>query len=225
MSTFNAFYVRRQASDDAIKAAIVSLYPTAGIQILPEFIGAIPSRDDLSPPEQKLKELSASLKTDVIWVTFQTTAGSFIFHRWEAGEQVRALWYACANEGTWDRVNGNAEPWEAKEFWSRVALEGLLKSVETEAERQNLKQLWKDKIIRQGQNEPEVNCEDVVRAVMEYYNLFSDGKPATAHPVAVTAGGKNKPEKEYGCLYFLLVVLALIVFALIGVSTVIKRLF
>src|SRR6185503_2065429 len=118
MSTYNAFYVRKQAVDDATRAEILSLYPKAQIQLLSDFIGAILSREDIEPPEQKLAELSAKLATDVIWVTFQTTAESFIFHHWRSGEQLRALWYGCASEGTWDRAEGQAEPWETEEFWS-----------------------------------------------------------------------------------------------------------
>ena len=109
MGTFNAFYIRKQATDEATKAAIARLYPDADIQILPEFVGAILSSDnlDFGLKEQELKNISASLKTDLIFVLYQTTAGSFIFHHWRDGEQLRALWYGCASEGTWERAEGD----------------------------------------------------------------------------------------------------------------------
>ena len=175
MSTFNAFYVRKQG-DEATKAAIAVLYPKADIQILPEFVGAILSRDDIEPPEQKLKELSASLGTDVIWVTFQTAAESFIFHHWRAGDQLRALWYGCADEGIWGRAEGEAEPWEAEEFWGEEALKGAVECAETESEQRKLRRLWKDRVIRKGQTDPSVSSEDAVHAVMEHYGLFDSNQ-------------------------------------------------
>ena len=124
--TYNAIYIRKQAADDAMREAILSLYPKAKFEIPPDFIGAVLSRNDIKPPEMKLADLSSKFATDVIWVTCQTTAESFIFHHWRTGKQLRALWYGCACEGTWERVEGEAEPWEAEEFWSQDALESSL---------------------------------------------------------------------------------------------------
>src|SRR4026207_2141695 len=98
MSTYNAFYVRKQVADDVTRAAMLSLFPDAKIEVTPHFIGAVLSRGAIEPPEPALADLSAKLGTDVIWVTFQTTAESFIFHHWRAGLQLRALWYGCARE-------------------------------------------------------------------------------------------------------------------------------
>lgn len=162
MSTYNAFYVRKQAAEDSTRAEILSLYPKAQIQVSPDFIGAILSRDCIEPPEKKLAELSAKLATDVIWVTYQTTAESFIFHHWRSGEQLRGLWYGCAHEGTWERAEGQAEPWETEEFWSEEALESSLECAESDSARRKLERLWKEKIIRKGQTEPIVSSEDAV---------------------------------------------------------------
>src|SRR5437868_14237333 len=100
LSTYNAFYVGKRAAEDTAREAILSLYPKARIEVTEDFIGAVLSDDVVEPPEQTLSELSAKLETDVIWVTYQTTAESFIYHHWRAGKQLRALWYGCANEGT-----------------------------------------------------------------------------------------------------------------------------
>lgn len=66
MSTYNAFYVRKQAADDVTRAAIVSLYPKARIETSADFVGAVLTRGDSEPAEQRLLELSAKLGTDVI---------------------------------------------------------------------------------------------------------------------------------------------------------------
>jgi hypothetical protein len=222
MSTYNAFYVRRQGSDDATRGAIAGLYPKAKVQMLPEFVGAILSRNDMEPPEQKLKELSASLRTDVIWVTFQTTAESFIFHHWREGEQLRVLWYGCAEEGVWGRAEGQVEPWEADEFWSEEPLEAALECAETESEQGKLRRLWKDRVIRKGQTDPSVSSEDAVLAVMEHYGLFNDDAPLSQSS-STQSNKKGKSKSGYGCLVVLLLIVAFVVFAIIGVVAVIKK--
>ncbi len=181
MGTFNAFYVRKQATDDATRTAILRLYPQARIDISAGFIGGVLSRDDLDPAEQELAELSRQLGTDIIWVTFQTTAESFIFHHWRAGSQLRALWYGCAREGTWDRVEGKPEPWERGAFWDEESLESLLQSAETDTEKHRLQQLWNDGVLQRGETTTTVSSEDAVQAVMEHYHLFADEEiPASA---------------------------------------------
>lgn len=173
MGTYNAFYVRKQAADEATRAAILNLYPRARIQeMLPDFIGAILSPDEYEPPEQRLAEMSAKLATDIIWVGYQSTAGSFVFHHWRSGTQLRALWYGCRDEGTWDRAEGQAEPWEAQYFWSEEDLESLLECAETDLERRKLEQLWKEKVIRKGQTEPIGGDREAAHAVLEHYKLF-----------------------------------------------------
>lgn len=187
MSTFNAFYVRKQAREDAAREAMLSLYPKAHIQVLPDFIGAVLPRNNVEPPEKKLAELSTRFATEVIWVTYQTTAGSFIFHHWRAGEQLRALWYGCANEGTWDRAEGQPEPWEAEEFWSDDALASAVECAESDSERRKFERLWQERIIRKGQTEPSVSSEDAVHTVMEHYALFDPGFGDAADVPAVDA--------------------------------------
>ena len=49
MSTFNAFYVRKKATDKATRTAMLSLYPDACIETFDDFIGALLDADDLEP--------------------------------------------------------------------------------------------------------------------------------------------------------------------------------
>jgi hypothetical protein len=198
MSTYNAFYVRKQAPDDVTRAAIVNLYPKASIEISTDFVGGVLSRDDFEPPEQKLAELSAKLDTDVIWVTFQSNAGSFIFHHWRAGTQMRALWYGCANEGTWDRVEGEPEPWERDAFWGRESLECLLEFAETDGEKERLQKLWKSGVLVKGQTEPLVSSNDAVWDVMEHFGLYADKEAQESQPPSSpVANSPAPPQKRF----------------------------
>jgi hypothetical protein len=199
LSTYNAFYVRKKTDDDATREAILILYPKARIEVTADFIGGVLSDDDAAPPEQALSGLSAKQETDVIWVTYQTTAESFIFHHWRAGKQLRALWYGCADEGTWERVEGRAEPWERGAFWDDEATGSLKK----------------------GQTEPMVSSEDAVHAVMEHYGLFSE-EAATANQSSPSSQQTGRPKRSYGCLFIILFIVAVFVFAIIGVVSLFR---
>jgi hypothetical protein len=199
MSTLNAFYLRKRATEEATRAAIVSLYPNARIEVTKDFIGGVLSDDAVELPEQALSELSAKLETDVIWVTYQTTAESFIYHHWRAGKQLRALWYGCANEGTWERVEGRAEPWERDAFWDDEASGSLKK----------------------GQTEPMVSSEDAVHAVMEHYGLFTE-ESARVYQSSSPSDSRAKPLRRYGCLLILVFLAAVVVFAIIGVVSLFR---
>src|SRR5262245_27432385 len=114
MSTYIAFYVRKKAADKVIRAAILSLYPKAQIETSADFMAGLLSDDEWNPTEQKLSKLStlsAKLATDIFWVTYQTTMGSFIYHHWHNGSHLRTLMYGCIKEFKWERVEGQAEPW------------------------------------------------------------------------------------------------------------------
>lgn len=199
MSTFNAFYVRKHAADEAIRASILSLYPKARIEVTADFIGGILSSDDVEPPEHALSEVSAKLGTDVIWVTYQTTAESFIFHHWRAGSQLRALWYGCASEGTWERVEGEAEQWEREAFWDDETSGSLKK----------------------GQSEPAVSCEDAVHAAMEHYGLFPE-EATPAYQSSPPSEQTARPKRKFGCLLLLLSIVAAFVLAIVGVISLFR---
>ncbi|MBC7783929.1 MAG: hypothetical protein H7144_08815 [Burkholderiales bacterium] len=171
MSTFNAFYIRKKAADRDTRNAILDLYPKAQVKAFDDFIGAVLSSNDLEPPEQKLCALSAKLNTDVIWLTFQTTAGSFIYHHWQNGSHLRALMYGCKKDGQWDRVEGQAEEWETECFWDEESLEMNLEEAKSDAERKRLKKLWKDGVLIEGSELPIAGDDTAVEAVMEYYGL------------------------------------------------------
>src|SRR4030095_4483927 len=114
--------------------------PKASVQTFDDFIGGILSPDDLRPAEKKLCALSAKLATDGIWVTYQTTAGSFIYHHWLDGKHLRGLQYGCEKNTEWERVEGEAEEWEQEQFWNKESLRMCLKNLATsEAERKKLK--------------------------------------------------------------------------------------
>lgn len=211
MSTYNAFYVKKQGDGEAARAAILQLFPDAMIVLPGEYMGGVLSVDDSDVPEQELADVSAKQETDIIWVTYQTTAESFIFHHWRNGSKLRSLWYGCTNEGTWDRVEGEAEPWEAEEFWSDDALEGAIECAESDADRKKLEALWKDKILSKGQTDPTIGSQSAVHAVMVHYGLFED---EAAQSIREASGQVNPPrrKKKGGCILFLLLFIAFWIF-------------
>lgn len=198
MSTYNAFYIRKQASDEVTRAAILKLYPKARIEASACFVGAVLAHDEFEPRERHLLELSGTLATDVIWVAYQSTVGAFIFHHWQSGLLVRALWFGCRNEGTWDRVAGSAEPWEHEALWNDEALEDLLQFAESDAEQEKLKALWKDGLLKEGESEPLAASVEVVHAVMEHYGLYAEGDPKGGCRTYLSRGVPKKQVEAFG---------------------------
>jgi len=171
MGTYNAFYIRKKAADQVTRSAILSLYPKARVETFDDFISGVLLSDEWKPPEQKLSALSAKLATDVFWVTYQTTAGSFIYHHWQNGSHLRALMYGCLKEGKWDRVEGQAEEWEKEHFWDKESLKMCLKEAKSDAERKKLKKLWSDGVLIKGSALPVAGDDTAVEAIIEHYGF------------------------------------------------------
>jgi hypothetical protein len=215
MGTYNAFYIRKQATDEVTRSAILSLYPGARVVSTADFMGGVLSSKDIEAPEAKLSALSAELATDIIWVTSQTTAESFVYHHWRAGSHLRALHYGCANEGTWDRVEGHADAWEKEAFWSKEDLECQLESAETESERRKLRKLWADGLLIKGEIAPSAGSDTAVEAVMVHYGLIADDKLTETQPQRREWMVTNK--ERLGCLLFLAVIIGISYLVVLGI--------
>ncbi|KAF0177420.1 MAG: Uncharacterized protein FD161_2507 [Limisphaerales bacterium] len=206
MGTFLAFYIHRGEKDAAVMEAVRTLYPKVVFEQVPNFIAAALSGDDFPLPEQKLADLSVASATDVIGLAYQGAAGSFMFHHWRGGVQLRCLWYGCEEEGCWDRVEGQAEPWEQAYFWSPEALKNALLYEEDQGRRQQMERFWKDATLVKGETMPSICAEDTVHAVMEHYRLFGeepvapqDNPPsAVAPPVEAAAKPKSFWSRLFG---------------------------
>jgi hypothetical protein len=99
-------------------------------------------------PERDLMEPSSRLKTDVLWLSFQSVVDAFQFHHWRAGQHLRSLVYGCFTaERTWERAEGTPEPWEREVFFDRRELKALLKDMdecmESEHEKRQTERIWR----------------------------------------------------------------------------------
>lgn len=171
MSAFNAFYIRKKATDKVTRAAILSLYPKAHVRSFDDFMGGVLSSEEWEAPEKKLLALSAKLQTDIFWVTYQNTVGSFIYHHWQCGTHLRTLMYGCLKEFKWDRVEGQAEPWEEEQFWDKESLKMCLKEEKSETKRKKIQKMWSDGVLIKGSELPVAGDDTAVDAIMDYYGF------------------------------------------------------
>src|ERR1700722_11388631 len=111
MGTWNAFYVRLKA--DSTTSAIRMIFPDAKVELGQDFIGVTLAADDYGSPTYDLGKLSSEFETDVIWLSFQSVVDAFQFHHWQFGTLTRSLVFGCFGdeERTWNRVEGQSEPW------------------------------------------------------------------------------------------------------------------
>jgi hypothetical protein len=171
MSTYNAFFVRTNGKDKQTRTAMLSVYPKAKLEVSGSFVGGVLSDTEWEASETKLAALSAKLATDVFWVTYQNTAGSFIYHHWHNSLHLRTLMYGCLKDGKWDRVEGQAEPWEKECFWDKESLKMCLKEAKSDAARKKLTKLWNDGVLIKGSALPVAGDDVAVHAVMEHYGF------------------------------------------------------
>jgi hypothetical protein len=170
MGTWNAFYVRAQGGD-AI-AAIRERFPDAEIESSLAFLGVKMPDEAFEAPEADLAALSTRLATDVIWLGFQSVVDAFQFHRWHLGQHARALVYGCfKDERTWERVEGESEPWEREVLFSQRELDHVLTYAGSDSERQELQRIWRDAEISPGRMEPGLDSRDCAHKIAAHYNL------------------------------------------------------
>lgn len=167
MGTSNAFYVR--APDPATAEAIRAAYPDAYTEKGSEFFAVDQADDRPVCPESELQSLSARLKSDVVWLSFQSVVDAFKFHHWRDGNHVRSLTYGCLNQGEWERVEGDPEPWEAKVIFGD--LPGAVRFIDDPAHRQKIERVYRGRIIERGAAEPSLDARETARGVAEFYVL------------------------------------------------------
>jgi hypothetical protein len=167
VGTLKAIYVR--ASDAETDAAVGAAYPEAYTEPGSEFYAA--EQTGFEPPEDDLARLSARLGTDVLWLAFQSVVDAFEFHHWRAGRLVRSLVYGChREERTWERAEGESEPWEAGAIFGPEQLAHALRYAD-EAAAAELRRIWRAAEIAPGRMEPSLDAREVARAAAEFYRL------------------------------------------------------
>lgn len=169
MGTSIAFYVRNKG--ESVVPAISEKFPSAKVEVGSEFIGVSLGDNAFEPPADRLTELSSFLNTDVIWLSFQSTVDAFEFHHWSGGTALRSLVFGCyQEERTWERANGQPEPWEQEAFFSEKALGFELKYADA-GKKQELQRIWREAELLPGRTEPNLDSREAAWKVAEYYHF------------------------------------------------------
>jgi hypothetical protein len=169
MGTLYAIYVR--VSDPATADALLSEYPGAYTEPGMQFYAVDDPLCGYPPPESELLELSVRLAADVLWLAFQSVVDAFEYHHWRAGAHLRSLVFGCyGQELTWERSEGQPEPWEREAIFDRGDLAIWMEGA-TEDERREYERIWSDAVLSTGQMVPCLDARETARKVAEYYRL------------------------------------------------------
>ncbi len=170
MGTMNAVYVRKTDSDAS--EALLAKYRAAHTETDTDFF-AVPQPDQqYQCPERQLLDLSAKLHTDVIWLSFQSTVDAFQFHHWCSGKHMRSIVYGCfERERTWERVEGDPEPWERQTFFNPRHLEIALKYAKDATERRELQRIYREAELSPGREEPSLDARECTWRVAEHFRF------------------------------------------------------
>lgn len=170
MGAWNAFYVGAQ-NDAAVVAIRKRFSDDMEIESSPVFLGVRMPDDAFEPPAFHLAALSAHLATDVFWLGFQSVVDAFQFHHWRSGQYIRALVYGAFQERTWERVDGEAEPWEREVLFSPRKLEQALDCAVGDCERDELRRIWRDAEISPRRSEPWLDSRACAHKIARYYHF------------------------------------------------------
>lgn len=174
------FYVRLNPtnSDNTLKSLLEAVGDRGTIYARPQW--AVVLWGELNPPESLLQEISANLDTQLIWLAFQKQVDAFEFLHWDKGQLRRRLTYGCyEQERTWEKVEGEAEAWEASALFNPRDLERELRSLkeyppegksvaDAEAE---LRAIWKDRRLAVNSAIPAIIGRDGAEKVAVAYSL------------------------------------------------------
>lgn len=169
MGTLNAFYVSVSNAD--IIAALLSDYPAAFTESSFEFYAVERSEDDV--PESELLNLSERFNNDVVWLSFQSVVDAFKYYHWQSGTQRRVLIYGCygPEERTWNRSDGEPEPWEREVIFDERKLASELRFADSESERLQLERTWRDAEIQPGRTVPPIDARNCAHKIASYYGF------------------------------------------------------
>lgn len=171
MGTWNAFYIRRNTSDSAVESAVRAWFPKAHIEVGPTFLGVLLEEEEYLPPEDLLASLSSKFETEVIWLSFQSVVDAFQFYHWRGGKGLRALVFGCfEKERTWERVDGESEPWEYAVFFDgkiSAPSPACMESSEEEKE----PTLPHETHLIVGSTNPRLDARVCAREIALYYGL------------------------------------------------------
>lgn len=168
MGTLNTIYIR---SCQEIEIKIKSVYPDAQTEDGCDYFAIELSLDGLDDIGNDLRKMSTEWDTDVLWIAFQSSVELFVYHHWKSGHLQRSLTYGASTEGTWEQVDGEAEPWEAEAFFDRDELESLLEEANSDDERQDIQRIFDEQILEIDAWIPMIDARESARAIAEYYNL------------------------------------------------------
>ena len=171
MGTWIAFYVRIEGN--TTPGIVQERFPDAKMDLGGSFIGMqLPLSGDLSPPREKLRGVSAELRTDGIWLSFQSTVDAFEYHHWRAGAALRSLVYGCyEEERTWEEISGTPEPWEQTVLFGQNELERSLNCIQEESYQEELRRIWRERELLPGRTDPGIDARETARGVAEFYRF------------------------------------------------------
>jgi hypothetical protein len=169
MGTLISIYIR--ALSDAVATALRQTYQFAYTEPGSLFYAVDQSEGSFRCPESDLQALSKRLHTDVVWLSFQSVAGAFQYHRWSDGVHFRSLVYGSFKEGVWEHVSGIPEPWEPRVFFDPAELAAELEYIDSPDEQQKLKEVFQNHLLISGEDTPRVDARERARDIAKYYRF------------------------------------------------------
>lgn len=164
MGHMSTIYLHCQ--DAAHFQQIESNFLTSSFRDAPsEYIG-IPQHD-LPLDRQRVIDLSEHYHTEVIGLMFESVSDSFQYIYCHNGMLLRHLEYGCTEDGIWNIVEGESQPWEATLFVENPPAD----IAEDDPSYAEMMDVYQNKHLIKNQSWPMIDARETARAVAVYYRL------------------------------------------------------
>jgi hypothetical protein len=169
MGSMTRLYIR--CENESFLATIRGRYPAAHIESPSLFASTVVEPDKRFTPSD-CERNSRELNTEIIYLAFSSVTDSLQFTHSIHGKTLRHIQYGMyIEQGLWEEVAGNPEPWETPAFFPPRSMEILADYRPDDPDYERLSEIYGQCLIRASENYPMINARESARAAAKHYRL------------------------------------------------------
>lgn len=169
MGSMTRLYIR--CENESCLATILSRYPGAYIEPPSIFASTVVEPDARFTPSDG-ERYSRELNTETIYLAFSSVTDSLQFTHSMQGKTLRHIQYGMyVEQGIWEEVAGNPEPWESLAFFSPNSMEILEDYQPDDPDYERISEIYRQRLIRASETYPMIDARESARVAAKHYRL------------------------------------------------------
>ena len=169
MGSMTRLYIKCES--ESFLATIRARYPEAHIDSPSVFASTVVEPDERFTPADGERS-SHEFNTEIIHLAFSSVTDSLQFTHSMQGKTLRHIQYGMyVEQGLWEEVAGDPEPWETSAFFSPSSMEVLADYGPEDPDYERLSEIYGQRLIRASENNPTIDARESARAAAKHYRL------------------------------------------------------